>query len=126
MMSAEYRRTLQMEAAQEAEQAGLTPHVFATHSEVDEAPPFPIPFIGDYEPEGWVKRDEHFVDSSGFGEPGEPALTGEQFIELIHDRMREHADEGNMPGWAITEVGQFQVYVGEFTRSYDAVRRDGR
>ena len=69
-------------------------------------PPFPFPHIGSFIPEGWKKSEEYFVDSSGFGQLGELALTAEQFAEkMIPGR-----------GHAITEAGQFQVRVSEFDR----------
>ena len=92
-----------------------------------------IPHLGDYEPLGFERvnlfehpafadakgitsgdgsseiDDEHgtfFVDSSGWGDPGEPALTLEQF-------SREA-----VPGffYAVTSAGQFQVCIGVFER----------
>jgi hypothetical protein len=56
---------------------------------------------------GYTRVATWFVDSSGFGAPGEPALTVEEFI----DRLR--------PGsaYAIVGVGQFQVYVAEFEKN---------
>jgi len=66
-----------------------------------------IPFIGDYTPKGWTKTDNlYFVDSSGFGVEGEPALTFEQFIDKIKKGF----------GYAIVECGQFQVYIQEFKK----------
>lgn len=65
---------------------------------------FPFPFIGDRNPRGWKKVNEYFCDSSGFGAPDEPALTRDQLIEKLRPGY----------GYAITEAGQFQVYVGEF------------
>ena len=64
-----------------------------------------IPFLGDYTPKGFKKTENlYFVDSSGCGGPGEPALTMDQFISKI------------VPGcaYAVVEAGQFQVYVQEF------------
>lgn len=67
---------------------------------------FPFPFIGNYTPRGWKKTENlYFVDSSGFGEPGEPALTVSQFAAKLRSGF----------GYAIIEVGQFQVYIQEYT-----------
>lgn len=65
-----------------------------------------MPNFGDFRPKGWKLVRELFVDSSGFGEKGEMALTIEQFLEEI---KRFH-------GYAIIEEGQFQVRIGEFMR----------
>ncbi len=54
--------------------------------------------------EQFEEVDEHFVDLSGFGRKGEPALTADEFLEKVKaDRF-----------YAITRIGQFQVHVGEY------------
>jgi hypothetical protein len=91
-----------------------------------------IPNFGDYRPKGWevVPRvelkspeswspnrlrylgcddDYVFVDSSGWGGRGEPALGQSEFFELVA------ANPGL--GWATVEAGQFQVVVGAFRRA---------
>jgi hypothetical protein len=104
------------EAHERAELEGLVP----THIrdiDLERIPPFPFPFIGDYIPEGWEQaRDIDgdpvtlFCDSSGFGSESEPALTVKQLI----GKLREYKRSGDSYGFAITQVGQFQVYVGVF------------
>lgn len=48
-----------------------------------------------------------FCDSSGFGSPGERALTKSQALERVTELLEEHG-----PLYAgITGIGQFQVYV---------------
>jgi hypothetical protein len=54
------------------------------------------------------------VDSSGFGEAGEPALTLRQFLGKIKTGC----------GYAITEAGQFQVYIGEFEKTAECREND--
>ena len=72
-----------------------------------------IPFLGDYVPQGWRPQDEPFmVDSSGFGEPGERALTQDQFVE--------HLKAHPTLGWAIVEAGQFQVWVQAYLEDPEA------
>jgi hypothetical protein len=66
----------------------------------------PFPMIGTYEPKGWTKIGESFVDASGFGSESEPALTINQFINQL--------TAGH--GYAIIEAGQFQVYIGEYVK----------
>jgi hypothetical protein len=69
-----------------------------------------VPF-GDSE--GALRRHEahHYieVDSSGFGQPGELALTGAEFFAAIRKI-------GPGKAYAIVEAGQFQVVVGVFER----------
>ncbi len=66
----------------------------------------PIPDIGDNHPDGWELEEELFVDSSGFGDEGEPALTIDQFTKKIKAGY----------GYATIEQGQFQVHVGVFKK----------
>ena len=64
------------------------------------------PNLGDYRPKGWELVRGLFVDSSGFGGPGESALTLQQFLAEVKAGM----------GYAIIEEGQFQIYIGEFRK----------
>ncbi len=95
-----------------------------------------IPFLGDYTPAGWRRalwsdfystprsgypwrEDEEatfMVDSSGWGDTGEPALTMPEFQAFLLQPQRPQ----NEYGWAIREAGQFQVVVGAYIRDEDA------
>jgi len=83
-----------------------------------------IPNIGDFLPVGWSRVNlegfdlkphgiylgdnadcgAYFVDASGLGKKGDRALTIDEFVERIKPGY----------GYAITEVGQFQIKVGVF------------
>ena len=58
-------------------------------------------------PDGYVETNEYFVDSSGFGCEGEPALTPNQFLGKVK--------KGRY--YAITGQGQFQVFVAEYEKN---------
>ena len=105
MLSLDQIHSRSNDAARKAAQANETPWV-VWPGDVSMWPPFPFPFIGEYVPRGWKKVEEYFVDSSGFGAEDEPALTIEQF--------KARVKEGR--GYAITQAGEFQVYVGEYIR----------
>ena len=68
--------------------------------------------------DGYVELEAFFVDSSGFGQPGEPALTLDQFAAkaaaLADSRI------GRPTYFALTEAGQFQVHVSAYRREGDA------
>lgn len=93
------------------------PYLIRTQAEIDGYPPFPFPNLcgnqlGDEGaevqcPNGWVAERTLFCDSSGFGLVGEAALTPKQLKAELR------------PGfaYAVTGVGQFQVYVTEYKRS---------
>ena len=66
-----------------------------------------IPFVGDEPIEGWQEIDNLFVDSSGFGRAGEPALTIDEFYKQIKAGL----------AYGVTEAGQFQLYVGVFEKN---------
>ena len=65
-----------------------------------------VPHLGYRRPRSWKLVHTYFVDASGFGQAGEPALTAEQFQAKVKAGF----------GYAIIEQGQFQVYVGEFQK----------
>lgn len=59
---------------------------------------------------GYELIDNLFVDSSGFGADDEPALTANQFDKKLAEIVSQHGTVHT----AITDSGQFQVYVGIF------------
>ena len=67
---------------------------------------FRLQFVGDRCPRDWKKsgRDDLFVDHSGWGAPGELALTQQEMLAELKTGM----------GYGIIESGQFQSYVREF------------
>ena len=67
--------------------------------------------------------DNLFVDTSGYGSPGERALTQKQFCNRLADIVDEHGPVCI----GITEAGQFQAYVGVWpTKSDDMPDFDHR
>jgi hypothetical protein len=112
------------EASQKAAQQNLVPYVPYSDEDVRRMPGgdlhngrrgFPFPQLGDHEPEGWeLTGDDFFVDSSGFGQEGEPALTVRQFNVALR-QMIEDSDE--TLAFAIGDVGQFQLYVNVYRRT---------
>ena len=67
---------------------------------------FKYPNFGYYRPQGWKEVGTYFVDNSGFGGDGEPALTAEKFQASVKEGY----------GYAVTEEGQFQVHITEFKK----------
>lgn len=67
---------------------------------------FPFPDLGDYVPDGWELTEELFVDATGFDmhDAGGPALSIAEMVERLEPGK----------GYAITEVGEFQLYLGKF------------
>ena len=105
MMSLQDIRQLSDEAAVEAAEQELEPMALWPS---DCEPPFRFPNIGSMEPEGFEEVKDFFVDHSGFGGPGEPALTAEEFSKQLLAMVQE--SEVTLFA-AITEIGQFQLYV---------------
>ena len=112
MMGIETIQAIAREAAERSARETSTPYVYWDEYEVGATQGFPFPFLGDYEPPGWEEVNSHFVDSSGMGAPGEAALTVDQFLDVIREAIAVEP----VTGWAVTQAGQFQVYVGEFRR----------
>lgn len=103
MLSLEQIKAISREAAEKASKENLMPFV-VEQEDIDNMPPFPFPFLGDHVPNGWHKVNEFFVDSSGFGGDNELALSVRQFLTKLKVGR----------GYAVTEAGEFQVYVGEY------------
>ncbi len=64
-----------------------------------------IPNFGDYVPDGWELWETHFVDKTGLDDRGPAMSIGGLIARMVIGR-----------GYAMIEEGQFQCYVGEFTR----------
>jgi hypothetical protein len=64
------------------------------------------------------KHEEYFVDSSGFGSPGEPAMSFELLSRKIADLLAQYPERK----WyaVLSGIGQFQAYVTLF---YKKVQR---
>lgn len=102
MMSLATIRELAREQAARAAEEDLEPLIVW-----DPEDAYHMPNIGDYRPEGWELVETYFLDKTGLGSPGEPALTiGEFYKKVVPGR-----------GYALIEEGQFQCYVGEFVRT---------
>ena len=93
-----------------------------------------IPFLGDRKrirpdsgPPMWIQRDVRnyipdypyiwfFVDSSGMGGAGEPALTLEQFVAHAQAYHKKASSQGYETGFGIVQAGQFQVHIAPYLR----------
>ena len=104
MMSLEQIRAHSDTMTRHAKRNGIVPKI------IDEENPGVrgIPSLGHRVPRGWKLVNTYFVDSSGFGSPGEPAKTLDEFVSLVEGAPGF--------GWAIIEAGQFQVYVGQYEK----------
>jgi hypothetical protein len=74
---------------------------------------YALPFLGDYVPPGWerTETEEYFCDTSGMGQPGERALTQEEFLAKMEAGY----------GYAVVEMGQFQCYVAQYQEDWEDV-----
>lgn len=111
MMSLESIIALNERIAAEAAEEGLVPFVPGSPEAIDLYPPFPFPNLGYLIPKGWEKTDDSwFVDKTGWGRDDEHALSVEQFKRVLRSYIAEHPEHG----LAITEEGEFQLYVSAF------------
>ena len=106
MMSLDMIHSESRKAARRASEDGVLPYIVEREDLVafKRGGTFPFPFTGTKRWKGWKLVKRYFVDSSGWGKAGEPALTREQFLAVLEPGY----------GYAILEAGQFQVYVGKF------------
>ena len=114
MWSLEMIDYLNQEAARDARQQEREPYVPALH-DIAMMPPFPFPNLGPHVPPSWERVEDAtwFVDSSGWGDPSEPALTAEEFRSDLRAYIQEHPGHG----FGIIECGQFQCHVAAFERA---------
>jgi len=59
-----------------------------------------------YTPLGFIEVNKFFVDNSGFGSEDELALTASSFLKKVKKDFY----------YAITDCGQFQVYITEYKK----------
>ena len=79
--------------------------VIESQDEINSFPPFPFPnYCEDDIPDDWELVDTLFVDKTGVGKVGEPALT----IEELKSRLKVGM------AYAIIDEGQFQLHLGEY------------
>ena len=129
MMDIETIVALNKEAGNKAKRDGIKPTTFEQKT-LDRFDLMKIVNLGNYVPKGWKRLDVNkyvmkwelpyshkllgkgglFVDSSGFGQPNEPALTIDQLISLMAKLL------SNKPtlGFGIVSEGQFQITIGVF------------
>ncbi len=96
-------------ATDKAKRKGLKQPKLITAAQIEEMPPFPFPNFGHYEPLGWTECERWQVDSTGVDKCG-LAFSVEGFKRHLLEYIERHPTHG----FAIVEVGQFQVYVGAF------------
>lgn len=128
MMSIATIERFQAEAALRAANAKLEPWIVWPEDVGNLERLSRIPNIGTYLPDGWRRVDSvdeigphrsqyatgkpdgkrgYFVDKSGFGGPGDPALTVQEMADLLKPGY----------GYAIVEEGQFQITIGVFKKT---------
>jgi hypothetical protein len=113
MFSLETINYLNQQAAKKARKHRRKPYVPDGPEAVESWPPFPFPLLGDYDPPGWERTENcWFTDKSGWGRDEEPALTWRQ----LKDQLQDYIAENPGHGFAITEEGQFQLYITAFCR----------
>ena len=105
---------LSREAAREARKAGKEPLVMWEPEDVDAlGNGQSIPMLGDLNPKEWRRlKTTFFVDISGFGGEGDPALTMKQFLAQLKAYVAKHPGHG----FGMVEHAAFQGYVGVFKR----------
>lgn len=74
-----------------------------------------VPNFGEYRPKGFTLVGAWLTDSSGFGSPGEAALT----IEQLCAKAGPLADSAIRYGFALIEQSQFQILIGVFVPDED-------
>lgn len=71
-----------------------------------------IPYVGRRTVKGFRFVGEIFIDTSGFGQDNEPALSLTQQARTMRELVEENWARGVTLYWGLIEVGQFQAYLG--------------
>lgn len=111
MLSLEEIRRMNAESGMYARSHKLKPFLLKYVGQLDSMPPFPFPNFGDKADEmdeKYERVDSLFCDSSGWGSPGEPALTTDQLKRKLKELFEEH---GSIL-LAIESQGEFQLHLG--------------
>ena len=103
MLSLEYIKAQNDKATLEARGQKLEPYIAKCDSDRQVKKCWRL---GDYIPKGWKLVNTYFVDNSGLGTNDEPALSFGQFLSKVKKGY----------GYAIGDVGQFQIYINEYQR----------
>lgn len=116
MWDIEVIRSMNRDAAKKSRRQKAVPYHLTSPSEVVDMASFPFPYLGDAcdDFDHTLRRLEPdlFVDSSGFGQPGEPALCLAEFKQELLRLLQVHGELH----LAVSEAGQFQVYVALWVR----------
>lgn len=112
-----YIRLLADEATERAKVSNLRP---ATLTEVVQnfktSRRFNIPFLGDHIPDGWERLEQEiFVDTTGCGKPGDPAITQFDFFMRTADLLKDANTDAY--GYAVIEQGQTQALIATYRRT---------
>lgn len=83
-----------------------TPYLFKSERDIILENIRKLPLLNTKDINGYELIETYFVDSSGFGDEKEPAMTINSFIKQIKVGY----------AYGIVDAGQFQVYVGEFRK----------
>ena len=86
------------------------PFKIESKAQLKDMPPFPFPELGDAVDdfdEEYERLDSLFCDHSGWGSPGEPALTPEQLRSKLFGLVDKHG----VIYTAIESIGQFQLHL---------------
>jgi hypothetical protein len=118
--SYEYIRRLTDEATERAKEQSLRPalgkEVVATYKSSRR---FNIPFLGDYTPDGWTRVDHLirpiFVDTTGRGQPGDPAITSFEFFKRAETQLQ--TESSVVLAYGVIEQGQTQALVATYKRT---------
>ena len=119
----DYIRQLVAEASILAKEQGLRPslatEVVKTYAHSHR---LNIPFLGDYVPEGWVRVDyliePVFVDITGRGLPGDPAITAFEFYRRAQQHTK--SESSVVLAYGVIEQGQTQALIATYRKESNA------
>jgi len=119
-----YIRQLVAEASELAKEQGLRPslatEVVKTYAHSHR---LNIPFLGDYLPEGWIRMYDFepiFVDITGRGQPGDPAITAFEFYRRAQQHTK--SESSVVLAYGVIEQGQTQALVAAYRKETNGTK----
>lgn len=112
MMDLATLRRMNDAAVAKAKRLRQTPYVIRSTRALNNMPPFPFPNIGSFVPEGWREEEDLRLFVSKTSVDSGPALSTSQLCKRLHELRAQNPKYG----YAIVDEGQFQLYIGVFTK----------
>lgn len=113
MTKCDYTEALARRAVADAKRRKLTP-LAVTPGIVQNWPPFPFPYLGDYLPDGWKLNEVYIVTNAYFSEVTNDVISQQAFQEIL----ARHAVSDRVYGYGVLQIGQCTSCIAEYVQNH--------